>query len=152
MRGKSIYGGLGAMAMFAFMACPCVAEEDASQPRAPEGAVAIQGSKKTVMFEHGKGHKGIECVVCHHAVNGRRTFAKCADAGCHDDLTAKKGEKSLYLVMHSKSEALRHQTCMSCHVKTVAEKPDIKKAMTGCTQSYCHPAKKDDKPAGEAKS
>lgn len=148
---KFALSALASLAIAALLASPCAAAGEA-QPKAPEGPVAIKGSKKTVMFEHFKGHKDIECVVCHHKVDGKQTFAKCADAGCHDDLTAKKGEKSLYFVMHSKSEELKHQTCMSCHVKTVAEKPDIKKSMTGCAQSWCHPAKKDAKPAEEAKS
>lgn len=142
MSGRILCGSLGLLAMLAFMSCPSRAADDAA-PAAPEGPVAIKGAKKTVMFEHGKGHKDIDCVVCHHKVDGKATFAKCADSGCHDDLAARKGEKSLYFVMHSKSEELKHQTCMSCHVKTVAEKPDLKKAMTGCTASMCHPAQKD---------
>lgn len=121
-----------------------------ARPEAPSEPVAITGSKKTVMFPHDKGHEKYDCVICHHKVDGKESFAKCADAGCHDDLTAKKGEKSLYYVMHSKSQELKHQTCMSCHVKIVAEKPDLKKALTGCSQSKCHPASKRE--AAPAKS
>lgn len=120
---------------------PCLAAE---QPQAPSEPVAIQGSRKTVMFPHDKGHEKIECVVCHHKINGEATFAKCADAGCHDDLKEKKGEKSLYFVMHSKSAELKHQSCMSCHIKTVEEKPDLKKELTGCSGSKCHPKAKTE--------
>lgn len=115
-------------------------------PAVPSEPLPIKGSKKTVMFPHNKGHEKIECVVCHHKVNNVQTFAKCADPGCHDNLTEKKGEHSLYYVMHSKAADLKHQTCLSCHVKTVEEKPDLKKELTGCSGSKCHPkvAKKDE--------
>lgn len=122
-------------------------------PQAPKEPVAIQGSKKTVMFPHDKGHEKIDCVVCHHKVDGKETFAKCGAAGCHDDLKARKGQESLYFVMHSKSEELKHQTCMSCHLKEVAERPDLKKTLTGCSGSKCHPAdKKTAEPDEEDKS
>lgn len=137
MRGIIAPGALCAM----LMSSPCLAA-DVARPAAPAEPVAISGTKKTVMFDHSKGHKDIDCVVCHHRVDGKPTFAKCGDAGCHDDLTARKGEKSLYFVMHSKSGELRHQSCMSCHAKTVAAKPELKKDMTGCAQSWCHPAQK----------
>ena len=54
------------------------------------------------------------------------------------DLTAKKGEKSLFYVVHTKT-GLKHQTCLECHTKVVAEKPDLKKDLTGCAKSKCHP-------------
>lgn len=122
----------------------------AGTPDMPQDPIAIKGSKKTVMFSHVQGHKDIECVVCHHYVNDKPSFAKCSDAGCHDDLTAKKGEKSLYFVMHNKSAELKHQSCMKCHAEIVAQKPDLKKALTGCTQSNCHPG--DKAAAGAEKS
>ena len=104
------------------------------------------------MFPHDKGHEKIECVVCHHEVKGEPTFAKCSSSGCHDDLTAKKGENSLYFVMHSKSGDLKHQTCMSCHVQTVEDKPDLKKELTGCSGSKCHPKAKSSEGDEEQKS
>ena len=67
---------------------------------------------------------------------------QCATAGCHDNLKDKKGTNSLYYVMHAKEKAdapLKHQSCLSCHVKVVAEKPDLKKDLTGCAKSKCHP-------------
>lgn len=110
----------------------------ADQPAIPEQPVEVKGSKKTVMFPH-KIHEKIECVVCHHKVDGKESFDKCSTAGCHDDLESRKGMKSLYFVMHNKSAELKHQTCMSCHAKIVEEKPDLKKQLTGCTKSGCHP-------------
>ena len=72
------------------------------------------------------------------AGQGNRSEA-AATAGCHDDLTAKKGEKSLFYVVHTKT-GLKHQTCLECHTKVVAEKPELKKDLTGCAKSKCcHP-------------
>ena len=110
----------------------------ATQPAVPEGPIEFKGSKKTVMFPH-SAHAKVECVVCHHKVNDEPNFQKCATAGCHDDLTGKKGEKSLYFVVHNKGEDLRHQTCLVCHSKVAEEKPELKKELTGCSKSKCHP-------------
>lgn len=128
---------LACMSLAVFIALPGVMA-NASQPAVPTEPLPVTGSKKTVMFPHAP-HGKIECVVCHHKVDGKENFQKCATAGCHDDLTAKKGEKSLYFVMHSKSEDLKHQTCLACHTKVAAEKPDLKKELTGCKGSKCHP-------------
>ena len=115
----------------------------AAQPPVPADGLVLQGSnpKKSVTFNHST-HKTVECVVCHHPVDGKESYAKCATAGCHDNLKDKKGTNSLYYVMHAKEKAdapLKHQSCLSCHVKVVAEKPDLKKDLTGCAKSKCHP-------------
>lgn len=122
------------LGLLSFCCLPALAD----QPAMPEQPVEVKGSKKTVMFPH-KIHDKIECVTCHHMVDGKANFQKCSTAGCHDDLESKKGEKSLYFVMHSKSAELKQQTCMTCHYKIVEEKPDLKKQLTGCTKSGCHP-------------
>lgn len=109
----------------------------AAQPPVPDKPLEFKGSKKTVMFPHAP-HQKVECVTCHHKVQDKETFQKCATAGCHDDLTAKKGEKSLFYVVHTKT-GLKHQTCLECHTKVVAEKPELKKDLTGCAKSKCHP-------------
>lgn len=109
----------------------------AAQPAVPDQPLEFKGSKKTVMFPHAP-HAKVECVTCHHKVDDKENFQKCATAGCHDDLTAKKGEKSLFFVVHTKTE-LKHQTCLSCHTKVVAEKPELKKELTACAKSKCHP-------------
>ena len=110
-------------------------------PAAPDKPLEFKGSQKTVMFPHAV-HAKVECVTCHHKVDGKESYAKCATAGCHDNLKDKKGTNSLYYVMHAKEKAdapLKHQSCLSCHVKVVAEKPDLKKDLTGCAKSKCHP-------------
>ena len=109
----------------------------AAQPPVPGTPLEFKGSRKTVMFPHAP-HAKVECVTCHHLVQGQENFQKCATAGCHDDLTAKKGEKSLFYVVHAKT-GLKQQTCLECHTKIVAEKPDLKKDLTGCAKSRCHP-------------
>ncbi|MDD4701241.1 MAG: cytochrome c3 family protein [Desulfovibrio sp.] len=106
-------------------------------PAAPDKPVEIKGSQKTVMFPHAP-HQKVECVTCHHLVDGKESFAKCSNSGCHDDLTAKKGEKSLFYVIHTKT-GLKHTNCLECHSKVVAEKPELKKDLTGCAKSKCHP-------------
>ena len=62
----------------------------AAQPPVPDKPLELKGSKKTVMFPHAP-HQKVECVTCHHPVQDKENFQKCATAGCHDDLTAKKG-------------------------------------------------------------
>jgi hypothetical protein len=110
----------------------------ASQPKVPATPLEMKGSQnKVVLFPHAPQEK-VECVTCHHKVDGKENFQKCADAGCHDDLKAKKGDKSLYAAIHTKT-GLKHQTCMECHTKQVAEKPEKKKELTGCAKSKCHP-------------
>ena len=108
-------------------------------PAVPADGLKMVGSnpKKAVTFNH-SSHKAIECSVCHHPVDGKENFAKCATAGCHDDLAGKKGTKSLYYVVHSKKD-VKFQSCLQCHDKIVAEKPDLKKDLTGCAKSKCHP-------------
>lgn len=142
MRDTRMFGSMGLLALAALVACPTLSGAE-GRPEVPGAPLPFSGSKKTVMFDHLKGHKDIECVVCHHRVDGKETYAKCANEACHFDLTAKKGVDSLYYVVHSKSKELKHATCLSCHTRTVAEKPDIKKQMTGCSQSWCHPGQKD---------
>ncbi len=106
-------------------------------PAAPDKPLEFKGSQKTVMFPHAV-HAKVECVTCHHLVDGKESFAKCGSSGCHDDLTGKQGEKSLYYVVHTKKE-LKHPNCLGCHSNVGEEKPDLKKDMTGCAKSKCHP-------------
>lgn len=109
----------------------------AAQPPVPADGLKLAGAKKSVVFNHST-HTSVECVTCHHQVNGQESYAKCATAGCHDDLQAKKGTSSLYAAVHTRS-GLKHQTCMECHLKVVSEKPDLKRDLTGCAKSKCHP-------------
>ena len=109
----------------------------ASQPAVPDKPLEFKGSKKTVIFNHST-HTTVECVVCHHNVDGKPNYQKCATSGCHDDLTGRKGVKSLYAAVHTK-KGLKQETCLSCHTKLATEQPDKKKELTGCAKSKCHP-------------
>lgn len=114
------------------LALPCLAA-----PSAPDKPLEFKGSQKTVMFPHAV-HAKVECVTCHHQVAGKESYAKCGSSGCHDDLKGKQGEKSLYNAVHNKKE-LKHTNCMGCHSKVVAERVELKKDLTGCAKSKCHP-------------
>lgn len=123
-----------------FLSCMltlAVAASVAAAPKAPEAPLEFKGSQKTVMFPH-VPHAKVECVTCHHLIDGKESYAKCGSSGCHDDLVGKKGEKSLYYVVHSKRD-LKHTSCLMCHTKVVEEKPDLKKDLLGCAKSKCHP-------------
>ncbi len=112
----------------------------AERPAVPADGLKMDKSKKHVVFNHTK-HSAIDCASCHHPVEGKEDYRKCSTAGCHDDFKAKKGTKSYYYVMHAK-KGTKYDTCVSCHVKEAAKKPDdkdYKKAMTGCAKGgYCH--------------
>lgn len=123
-----------AAGMFAFGA-PALSM---AAPQVPADGLDFAGSKKTVKFNHST-HAKEACETCHHKVDGKENFQKCATAGCHDDLTGKQPPKSLFAVVHSKKE-LAHQTCMTCHVKVAGDDAAKKKELTGCKGSKCHPA------------
>lgn len=120
----------------AALLCLCaVPAAQAARPAAPEASLEFKGAKKAVPFSH-KAHAASDCGVCHHPVNGQETYAKCASSGCHEDLTGRQ-PPALWGVVHSKKE-LKFQTCVSCHAKVAEQKPDQKKALTGCKGSLCH--------------
>ena len=123
-----------AAGMFAFGA-PALSM---AAPQVPADGLDFAGSKKTVKFNHST-HAKEACETCHHKVDGKENFQKCATAGCHDDLTGKQPPKSLFAVVHSKKE-LAHQTCLTCHVKVAGDDAAKKKELTGCKGSKCHPA------------
>lgn len=111
-------------------------------PEAPAGKLTLEYTKnKSVIFEHSE-HKDVPCVTCHHLVDGKEKFAKCASAGCHDAFDRKSEEaktaKGYFRIIHEKSP-LKNKTCLACHSEYVQDHPDKKKDMTGCKGSDCHP-------------
>ncbi len=87
-------------------------------------------------FDHAT-HTSVDCAVCHHEVNGAENFAKCSTAGCHDAMGSKeKGVNSYYRIIHDRK---LENSCLGCHVKTAKAKPELRKALTGCKGSSCHP-------------
>lgn len=127
-------------AMFSLIAA---APALAARPDVPADGLELMGSKpeKKVVFNH-TTHKDSDCAVCHHPVEGKENFGKCATAGCHDDLQGKKGQKALYNVVHNKkAEDMKYPSCISCHVKAAGDDAARKKELTACKDSKCHPAK-----------
>ena len=123
-----------------YMACclgAALALSAAAAPIPPDHSLELWGSRKSVMFPH-MPHANNACDACHHPVEGRENFDACGSVGCHDDLTAKQGVKSLHAVTHSKKK-LAHTTCMACHSETVARQPERKRELTDCARSKCHP-------------
>lgn len=108
----------------------------AEPPAAPDKTVEIVGTKKSVFFNHDT-HKEYQCVECHHLVEEKEEFRKCATEGCHDDLKERK-PPSFYGVMHAKKD-VKFSTCATCHQKLAKEAPDRKKELSGCKGSKCHP-------------
>lgn len=111
----------------------------AAQPAAPADGLKMEATqKKVVVFNH-TTHKEVKCGECHHPVKGVENFQKCATAGCHDNMDRKdKSERGYYQAMHGK-DSKTVKSCVACHIEVVAAKPDLKKDMTACKGSKCHP-------------
>ncbi len=114
----------------------------AEQPDVPADGIEMKNTKNPVVFNH-TTHKEIACGSCHHKVEGKENYGKCASAGCHDSFDRKdKSVKGYYRVMHAKD--MQYASCVSCHIETIKDKQDdaeLKKALTACKGSKCHPAK-----------
>ena len=108
----------------------------AAAPAAPADGLKMEMTKKPVTFNHSP-HKKLECGTCHHKVDGKESFAKCGSDGCHASME-KSDPKGYYRIIHAKKDA-KFQTCLSCHAEVVAGSPDLKKELTGCKGSKCHP-------------
>lgn len=80
----------------------------------PEGGKV---TKPTVSFPHAK-HAALECTACHHKWDGKSEMKACKSAGCHDDVTTKKGDRAYYLAYHKPGK----QSCLGCHKELKKEK------------------------------
>ncbi len=131
MKTIFMYGAVAILA--AALTVPALAE----QPAVPEGPIKMEYVKKVVTFDH-KDHEEIPCGSCHHPVDGKETFEKCATAGCHDKLDQKdKSVNSFYRAMHDKKG--KFQSCVACHTEEAKKNPAKKKELTSCNGSSCHP-------------
>ena len=107
-------------------------------PSVPADGLKMDKTKKPVVFNHST-HAKIDCVDCHHPVNGKESFASCSSAGCHDNLDSKdKSINSYYQAMH-KAKGTQYDTCVSCHITTAGADKELKKTLAGCAKSACHP-------------
>ena len=107
----------------------------------PTGPVKMDATKKPVIFNHDT-HKDYKCGECHHPVDGKENYQKCATAGCHSAAKAdKKKAGSYYKIVHNKKAGKKSgiATCISCHKKVAGKDKAQKKALTGCKKSKCHP-------------
>ncbi|MDR0466704.1 MAG: cytochrome c3 family protein [Deltaproteobacteria bacterium] len=109
-----------------------------AQPDAPADGIKMARTRQAVIFNHSTHQKGMKCGDCHHPVNGKEDYGKCAGPGCHDSMDRKdKSAKGYYHAMHAKSGA-KFATCASCHAREAEKYPDKKKELTACRQSKCH--------------
>jgi hypothetical protein len=125
--------------ILAVLMCVFALPVAAAQPEAPADGIKMARTKQTVIFNHSTHKIGMKCGECHHPVDGKEDYGKCANAGCHDSMDRKdKSVKGYYNAMHAKS-GTKFSTCASCHIKTAEQFPDRKKELTACKQSRCHP-------------
>jgi len=111
----------------------------AAQPDVPPDGIKMEKTKQPVIFNHTTHQKDMKCGDCHHVVDGKENYGKCANAGCHDSMDRKdKSVKGYYHVMHTKT-GTKFATCASCHAQAAEKFPDKKKELTACKQSKCHP-------------
>lgn len=93
---------------------------------------------KVVYFPH-EAHQSLECQECHHKWDGEAVIKPCGESGCHDVLDKKdKSEKSLYKIIHGRGSK-EISSCLSCHRDAASSDKELRKALTGCLGSKCHP-------------
>lgn len=111
----------------------------AARPEVPVGPIKMALTAKAdkhVVFDH-VNHTAVDCALCHHEVEGVENYEKCSSAGCHDALGAKeKGIDSYYRMAHDRK---LDNSCLGCHAKAAKANPKLRKALTGCKGSSCHP-------------
>lgn len=127
------------LSMSALIAIALALPAIAARPEVPTEPIKMAlGAKedKHVVFNHDT-HATVDCAICHHEVDGVENYAKCSTAGCHNALgTTEKGVDSYYRIAHDRK---LDNSCLGCHVKEAKAKPKLRKALTGCKGSSCHP-------------
>ena len=128
------------LAIFCLVAV-LVAPAFAERPAVPADGIKLNHNgnpEKVVVFNHST-HKE-DCADCHHPVDGKENYGKCASEGCH---SLNKDDKLPYIslkgVIHNKKPSQFH-TCLSCHTDQFGKDKDKKKDMTSCNGSKCHPS------------
>ena len=105
---------------------------------APADGIKMDKTPNPVVFNHST-HTGENCEFCHHkSKDDPANIKSCASEGCHDVFDKKdKSEKSYYKVIHGKHDTI--PTCLSCHREKAGSDKELKKKLTGCKASACHP-------------
>lgn len=131
---KKLITALACASMVLAFALPSLFAEDA--PADPVKMAYFP--EKVVEFPHEK-HAALECQECHHMWDGKSAVQPCGDSGCHDVFDKKdKTEKSLYNAMHGKGTD-QLSTCLTCHREEAKKNKDLRKQLTSCKGSGCHP-------------
>ncbi|QJT07481.1 cytochrome c3 family protein [Oceanidesulfovibrio marinus] len=131
---KSLLVCLTAAALVLAFALPSIYAEDA-----PADGLVLDHTDDAkgykVTFNH-TSHASVDCTTCHHQ-EGDKQYASCVTEGCHS-ATDKAADLSWYKVVHNRKAGVK-ETCMSCHVETAGSDKELKKKLTGCMGSACHP-------------
>lgn len=130
---KILFLGVVCFAIASFCALPVLNAADA-----PADGLKMEATKQPVTFNHST-HGDYECKDCHHQWDGSSAIKKCSDAGCHDNFDRKaKGPDSYYQAMHNR-RVKDVQSCISCHGDVAGKDREMKRELTGCRKSACHP-------------
>ncbi len=105
---------------------------------APADGLKMDKTKTPVVFNHST-HKAEDCEFCHHkSKDNPENIKKCSSEGCHDNFDKKaKGPENYYKAIHGAGKTI--PTCLSCHKEKAGKDKDMKKKLTGCKKSACHP-------------
>ena len=137
MKKIGLYGAI------ALLGTALVLPAIAAQPPTPTEVIKMSLTSKPVDFDHAT-HAAIDCGGCHHVINGAENYQKCSTAGCHDLLGQRenKSMNSYYRIAHERKTG-EINSCLKCHIEVAGDDADLKKELTSCVGSACHP-----KPAG----
>ena len=110
-----------------------------SPPQYEASVVNMNRTRLPVQFNH-EAMQEVECVTCHHLVNGEENYSRCSSRGCHDILgsNARREVRSYYRITHE-PHPRQYYSCMKCHLEVAARKPELKSGLTACSGSLCHP-------------
>ncbi len=124
--------GFVCAALVCFCALPSLKAAEA-----PADGLVLKMTKKHVVFNH-SAHKSLDCKTCHHTWDGKSAIQKCSTKGCHDNVDRKaKGVHSYYEAMHARKGS--HDSCLACHKKVAKKDHSLRKKLTSCMHSACHP-------------
>lgn len=133
---QRILFGIGCLAIA--IAVPAFASK-ADVPATPDdGIVMSHSGKKEVTFNHST-HATVECADCHHPVEGKVDYRPCATAGCHAIDRKDATETLSYNHALHKPQGTKFNTCMSCHREIAGTDAELRRELTGCAKSKCHP-------------
>ncbi len=147
-----------------FVSIAMVVSANAAQfANIPAGPITMELTEKPVLFDHNV-HTATDCSVCHaqlkahfppltvdtekqcagchHKVANITPKFKCGTVGCHNPKD-KLAKRSYFKIVHDRNITLgKHHvaySCLGCHDSVAKDRPEMKKALTACSGSACHP-------------